>query len=64
MACHHTCEGGTEAPIAYTFTALNAAGRSYLSELTHEAFADMIEAWKVRIDAWLLTSASASSNQL
>ncbi|TIN34776.1 MAG: SRPBCC family protein [Mesorhizobium sp.] len=53
VACRPTADGGTEASIAYTFTALNAAGISYLSELTEEAFAHMIEGWKLRIDAWL-----------
>lgn len=61
VACRQAIDGGTEATIAYTFTALNAAGRSYLSELTQDAFARMIETWKVRIDAWLLTGASAGS---
>lgn len=59
MACRQAADGGTEALIAYTFTALNAAGRSYLSGLTEDAFAQMIQAWKARIDAWLLTGASA-----
>ncbi|QND64130.1 SRPBCC family protein [Mesorhizobium loti] len=63
VACRKAIDGGTEATIAYTFTALNAAGRSYLSGLTQDAFAHMIEAWKVRIDAWLLTGASAGSRQ-
>lgn len=54
VACRPAADGGTEASIAYTFTALNTAGRSYLSELTEDAFAHMIEGWKVRIDAWLL----------
>ncbi|MER8640524.1 hypothetical protein [Mesorhizobium sp. M1365] len=30
------------------------AGASYLSELTEDAFADMIEGWKLRVDAWLV----------
>ncbi|RWP49197.1 hypothetical protein [Mesorhizobium sp.] len=53
VACRPTTDGGTEASIAYTFTALNTAGASYLSELTEDAFAHMIEGWKLRIDAWL-----------
>ncbi len=53
VACRPTADGGTEASIAYTFTALSTAGRSYLSELTEDAFANMIEGWKLRIDAWL-----------
>ena len=58
VACRPSADGGTEASIAYTFTALNASGRSYLSALTEDAFARMIQAWQVRIDAWLLTDAS------
>ncbi|MER9581239.1 hypothetical protein [Mesorhizobium sp. M0276] len=61
VACRVAAGGGTEASIAYTFTALNAAGRSYLSALTPEAFARMIEGWRIRIDAWLLSGASAGS---
>ncbi|MEP6565526.1 MAG: hypothetical protein ABJB10_10330 [Mesorhizobium sp.] len=61
VTCSQAADGGTEASIAYAFTALNAAGKSYLSVLTEDAFAQMIEAWKVRIDAWLVTGASASS---
>ncbi|RWP17562.1 MAG: SRPBCC family protein [Mesorhizobium sp.] len=53
VACRPTADGGTEASIAYTFTALSTAGRSYLSELTEDAFAQMIEGWKLRIEAWL-----------
>ncbi|RWP31427.1 hypothetical protein [Mesorhizobium sp.] len=52
VACRPTADGGTEASIAYTFTALSTAGRSYLSELTEDAFAQ-IEGWKLRIEAWL-----------
>ncbi|WP_214470514.1 hypothetical protein [Mesorhizobium sp. dw_380] len=37
VACQAAAGGGTEASIAYTFTALNAAGRSHLSALTQEA---------------------------
>ncbi|MDX8478070.1 hypothetical protein RFN28_06200 [Mesorhizobium sp. VK24D] len=59
VACREAGCGGTEASIAYTLTALNEAGRLYLSALTENAFAQMIEAWKVRIDAWLLNNASA-----
>lgn len=62
MACRSAADGGTEASIAYTFTALNAAGESYLSELTEDAFAHMIETWKVRIDAWLLTETSVGTD--
>ncbi|RWC48211.1 MAG: SRPBCC family protein [Mesorhizobium sp.] len=61
VACRKAIDEGTEATIAYTFTALNAVGKSYLSALTEDAFARMIEAWKVRIDAWLLADASAGS---
>lgn len=53
VACRPAADGGTEVSIAYTFTALSTAGRSYLSELTEDAFAQMIEGWKLRIDAWL-----------
>ncbi|TIO11142.1 hypothetical protein [Mesorhizobium sp.] len=60
VACRPTAEGRTEASIAYTFTALSTAGRSYLSELTEDAFARMIEGWKVGIDTWLRTSAGPS----
>lgn len=62
VACRSAVGGGTEASIAYTFTALNAAGESYLSELTEDAFAHMIETWKVRIDAWLLTETSVGTD--
>lgn len=30
------------------------AGASYLSEPTEDAFAEMIEGWKLRVDAWLV----------
>jgi len=61
VACRPAADGGTQASIAYTFTALTAAGDAYLSELTEDAFVHMIEAWKVRIDTWLLTGSSAGS---
>ncbi|MER8710911.1 hypothetical protein [Mesorhizobium sp. M1295] len=54
VACRPTTNGGTEASIAYAFTALSPAGASYLSELTEDAFADMVEGWKLRVDAWLV----------
>ncbi|MEI9423308.1 hypothetical protein O7A70_19245 [Mesorhizobium sp. Cs1299R1N1] len=62
VACRSASDGGTEASIAYTFTALNGAGESYLSMLTEDTFARMIETWKVRIDAWLLSETSAGSD--
>lgn len=61
VACRQVTGGGTEASIAYSFTALSEAGRSYLSDLTEDAFTGMIETWKVRIDAWLLTDVSAGA---
>ncbi|TIO74924.1 MAG: SRPBCC family protein [Mesorhizobium sp.] len=60
VTCRQVDTGGTQASIAYTLTALNEAGRSYLFELTEDAFERMIEAWKVRIDAWLLKNAAAN----
>ncbi|KAA3449245.1 hypothetical protein C7I87_17595 [Mesorhizobium sp. SARCC-RB16n] len=61
VACQ-AVDGGTQASIAYAFTALNAAGETHLSALTVDAYEHMIEAWKVRIDAWLLTNASTGSD--
>lgn len=61
VTCRSAADGATEASNAYTFTALNAAGEAYLSKLTEEAFAHMVESWRVRIDAWLLAAASVGS---
>ena len=40
--------------MAYSFTALSPEGRSYLAEMTEEAFAAMIEEWRTHIDHWLV----------
>jgi hypothetical protein len=62
VTCRSVADGATEASIAYTFTALNAAGEAYLSKLTVDAFAHMIESWRVRNDAWLLTAAASAGS--
>ncbi|RUW97446.1 MAG: SRPBCC family protein [Mesorhizobium sp.] len=64
VACRQVTSGDTEALISYTLTALSEAGRSYLSELTEDAFTGMIETWKVRIDASLLSDVSAGSGHV
>ncbi|MBZ9846474.1 hypothetical protein LB565_00475 [Mesorhizobium sp. CA14] len=60
VTCLDNGPDGTQASIAYTFTALGEEGQSYLSKLTEDAFRDMIETWKVEINAWLLKNGMAN----
>ncbi|MBZ9845525.1 hypothetical protein [Mesorhizobium sp. CA5] len=60
VTCRDTGGESTQASIAYTFTALGETGQSYLSELTEDAFVDMIESWKIGINAWLSKNGAAS----
>lgn len=53
VKCRDAGSAQTEAFIAYTFTALTDAGRSYLGDLSESAFRQMIEDWKVKINNWL-----------
>jgi hypothetical protein len=54
IVCRELPKRRTEASVAYSFTALSASGQRYLAGLTDQAFAAMIEAWRTRIDHWLI----------
>ena len=53
VTCREAGPGCTQASVAYTFTALTPVGQSYLSDLTEDAFAGMIDGWQTSINAWL-----------
>ena len=59
VACRALAEDRTEATVGYAFTALSPGGRSYLANLTEEAFASMIEEWRTAIDRWLSSNVAA-----
>lgn len=53
VSCREPSPGQTEASVRYTLTALSAEGAAYLSGLTADAFARMIDDWKGRIERCL-----------
>ena len=57
VMCRATPDGRTEATVAYAFTALSEGGEAYLSDLTEDAFAQMIDGWQVLIERWLAGNA-------
>jgi hypothetical protein len=63
VKCREGASGNTEASVEYSFTALTEKGRSYLAELTEEAFARMIEEWRVRINQWLLSDGALQAGR-
>jgi hypothetical protein len=60
VVCRELPNGRTEAAVAYAFTALNEEGEKYLSGLTEDAFAEMIERWREMIDRWLASEVQRS----
>ncbi|MGX7873276.1 hypothetical protein ACVDG5_011205 [Mesorhizobium sp. ORM6] len=62
VTCRDAGGESTRASIAYAFTALGERGRSYLAKLTEDAFTDMIETWKVSINACLLMNGPKSES--
>ena len=53
VVCREMPNRCTKATVAYAFTALNQEGEKYLSGLTGDAFAALIDGWREMIDRWL-----------
>ncbi|WP_207485501.1 hypothetical protein [Arenibaculum pallidiluteum] len=56
VLCRETSPQQTEASIRYILTALSQAGASYLADLTPNAYKQMIDGWRPRIESCLKAS--------
>jgi hypothetical protein len=53
IQCRPDADGTTQAEVAYTHTALSAAGNAYLATQTDEFHRRRIDSWKAAIDHYL-----------
>jgi hypothetical protein len=58
--CKASADGGTDVAVTYTMTAVNQGGLSSLDAYRGQAFVNMIEDWKQKIDAVLPRLLTAS----
>jgi hypothetical protein len=58
--CKASADGGTDVAVTYTMTAVNQGGLSSLEAYRGQAFVNMIEDWKQKIDAMLPSLLTAS----
>ncbi len=53
VACRQSAPHTTQAVVSYTFTALSPGGARWLDGLSEAAYTEMIEEWRVQIEAHL-----------
>lgn len=53
VTCKMISDASTEVTVTYTMTALSESGEMILDEFVGESYCEMIQAWKMKIDARL-----------